>query len=244
MVFHVAVCSADAALRTALQRICSEYFLRRGGKCIVEQMACAAALLQRDTAGARYELYLLELERDNAQEGLAAAAALRSRGCRAPLAFFARTTAHAYKAYKVDAMQYFTLPVRQEELFALLDRAVEPEYGPAMPVSTATGLRVVPFASIEYLECTHHVAHFHLAGGEDVTSLSLRVSFAQMAQPLLEDGRFLQPHRSYVINFAEVKELQNSEFVMNSGARVPIPRGRESAVRVLFKNWLAKARQR
>ena len=64
-------------------------------------------------------------------------------------------------------MQYLLLPVPPEQLDALLARAAEPEYGPAILVATAPGLRVLPFADIEYLECTHHVVHFHLASGED-----------------------------------------------------------------------------
>jgi len=108
------------------------------------------------------------------------------------MAFLAHTPAHAYSAYRVDAMQYLLLPVPPEQLMALLARATEPEYGPAIPVATASGLRVLPFADIEYLECTHHVVHFHLASGEDVPSLSVRVPFAQVAQPLLAE-RELRP---------------------------------------------------
>ena len=93
-----------------------------------------------------------------------------------PLAFAARTAAHAYSAFRVDAMQYLLLPVHQQELSALLARATEPEYGPVILVTTASGLRALPFADIEYLECTHHVVHYHLASGEDVASLSLTSS--------------------------------------------------------------------
>jgi len=105
-------------------------------------------------------------------------------------------------------------------------------------VSTAAGLRALPFANIEYLECTHHVVHFHLATGEDVPSLSLRVPFAEVAKPLLADDRFLQPHRSYVVNLAAAEQLAAGEFRMRSGARVPIPRGKEAAVRARFKAWM------
>ena len=159
-------------------------------------------------------------------------------GARAPLAFFAHTPAHAYNAYRVDAMQYLLLPFRPEQFTALLDRATEPEYGPVIAVSTAAGLRALPFANIEYLECTHHVVHFHLATGEDVPSLSLRVPFAEVAKPLLADDRFLQPHRSYVVNLAAAEQLAAGEFRMRSGARVPIPRGKEAAVRARFKAWM------
>ena len=231
MIFHIAVCGADAGLRAGLERQCMEYYARREDACIVEQLPGAEVLLQRDAAGARYELYLIELGTGAKPEGLAAAAELRRRGRRAPLAFVARTPTHAYSAYRVDAMQYLLLPVTQQELSALLDRATDPEYGPAMTVNTAQGLRVLAYACIEYLECTHHVVHFHLTSGEDVASLSLRVPFSAVADPLLADGRFLQPHRSYVVNLKCVSLLAPGELRMESGVRIPVPRGREAAVR-------------
>ena len=231
MIFHIAVCGTDAGLRAGLERQCMEYYARREDACIVEQLPDAETLLQRDAAGARYELYLMELSTGANPEGLAAAAELRRRGRRAPLAFVARTPTHADSAYRVDAMQYLLLPVTQQEVSALLDRATEPEYGPAMTVNTAQGLRVLAYACIEYLECTHHVVHFHLTSGEDVASLSLRVPFSAVANPLLADGRFLQPHRSYVVNLKCVSLFAPGELRMESGARIPVPRGREAAVR-------------
>ena len=235
MIFHIAVCSPDPVLRGRVQRHCMEYYARRADACIVEQLESTAALLQQEEAGSRYELYLIELPAANPCSGLQAAAELRRRGVRAPLAFLAHTTAYAYEAFRVDAMQYLHIPFRPEQLTALLDRATEPEYGPVIPVTTAMGLRALPFADIEYLECTHHVVHYHLASGEDVASLSLRVPFSEVAKPLLADARFLQPHRSYVVNLAAAAQLSSGELWMRSGARVPIPRGREPAVRAAFR---------
>ena len=238
MIFHIAVCSPDAVLRGRVQRHCLEYYARRADACIVEQLEDAGALLRKEDAGSRFELYLIELTAANPAAGLQAAAQLRQRGVRAPLAFLAHTPAYAYEAFRVDAMQYLQIPFRPEQLTALLDRATEPEYGPAMTVVTAEGLRALAYAQIEYLECTHHVVHFHLLSGEDVVSLSLRVSFAEVAKPLLEDGRFLQPHRSYVVNLAAAQLLTAGELQMCSGARIPIPRGREGAVREAFRSWI------
>ena len=240
MIFHIAICSPDPVLRGRVQRHCLEYYARRADACIVEQLESAADLLRQEAGGTRYELYLIELTASGPAEGLQAAAQLRQHGVRAPLAFFARTPAYAYEAFRVDAMQYLQISFRPEQLTALLDRATEPEYGPAIPVATASGLRVLPFADIEYLECTHHVVHFHLASGEDVPSLSVRVPFAQVAQPLLADERFVQLHRSYVVNLAAVSQLAAGEFWMQSGARVPVPRGREPAARTALRDYLEK----
>ena len=244
MIFHIAICSPDGALRSRLEHQCMEFFARREDACIVEQLQSPETLLQQDAAGLRYELYLIELAAVARPEGLAAAVArpeglaaaaeLRRRGRRAPLAFVARTPAHAYSAYRVDAMQYLLQPVHQPEVSALLKRAVEPEYGPTLTVTTADGVRALAYAEIEYLECTHHIVHFHLTTGEDVASLSLRVPFSTVAQPLLADGRFVQPHRSYVVNLEAVQLLSPGEVRMRSGARIPISRGREAAVREAF----------
>ena len=111
MIFHIAICSPDGALRSRLEHQCMEFFARREDACIVEQLQGPDALLQQDAAGLRYELYLIELPSTAAAASLRAAAALRSRGRRSPLAFLAHTPAHAYSAYRVDAMQYLLLPV-------------------------------------------------------------------------------------------------------------------------------------
>ena len=238
MIFHIAICSPDGALRSRLEHQCMEFFARREDACIVEQLQSPEALLQQDAAGLRYEPYRIEPAAVARPEGRTAAAELRRRGRRSPLAFVARTTAHAYSAYKVDAQQYLLLPVRPRELSALLARATEPEYGPSVTVNTAEGLRALPYAGIEYLECTHHIVHIPLTSGEDVPTLSLRVPFSAVAQPLLADGRFLQPHRSYVVNLAEADLLSAGELRMRSGARISIPRGREGAVRDAFQQWV------
>ena len=57
MVFHIAVCSPDAALRSGLERQCMEYFARRQDACIVQQLPDADALLRRDAEGERFDLY-------------------------------------------------------------------------------------------------------------------------------------------------------------------------------------------
>ena len=92
MIFHIAICSPDGALRSRLEHQCMEFFARREDACIVEQLQSPEALLQQDAAGLRYELYLIELAAVARPEGLTAAAELRRRGVRAPLAFLAVST--------------------------------------------------------------------------------------------------------------------------------------------------------
>ena len=138
MIFHIAICSPDGALRSRLEHQCMEFFARREDACIVEQLQSPEALLQQDAAGLRYELYLIELAAVARPEGLTAAAELRRRGVRAPLAFLAHTTAYAYEAFRVDAMQYLQISFRPEQLTALLSGDTEVPRLTVVPVSLRT----------------------------------------------------------------------------------------------------------
>ena len=75
MIFHIAVCSPDSVLRSRVERQCLDYYARRDDACIIEQLDSPEALLARDDAGERYELYLIELPSTAAAASLRAAAA-------------------------------------------------------------------------------------------------------------------------------------------------------------------------
>ena len=44
MIFHIAICSPDGALRSRLEHQCMEFFARREDACIVEQLQSPEAL--------------------------------------------------------------------------------------------------------------------------------------------------------------------------------------------------------
>ena len=52
MIFHIAICSPDGALRSRLEHQCMEFFARREDACIVEQLQSPEALLQQDAVRA------------------------------------------------------------------------------------------------------------------------------------------------------------------------------------------------
>lgn len=237
MSFRVAICSADPLNRTACQTLCSEYFAQRPGGCVLLPFAAGADLLEELRGGMPFDLFLLDIQPGRA-DGLTAAQALRAAGVRAPIIFTAGGPEQAYEAFRVDALQYLLRPVDRRQLFDALDRAVEPQAGPVLAVTTPQGLRGVAYHDIVYVECTDHVLHFHRADGTVLRSSSLRVPFVQAAAPLLRDPRFLQPHRSYVVNLDQVERLSRAGFEMSSGVTVPIPREKYAEIRARYLRYL------
>lgn len=237
MNFQVAICEADLLDRTACQTLCGEYFASRPGGCQIAAFAAGSELLESVRQGSRFDLFLLDVQpaRPN---GIDLAQALRAQSVRSPIVFLAATREYAYEAFRVDALQYLLKPVGRGPLFEALDRAVEPQAGPVLPVTTSFGLCGVSFHDIVYVECTDHVLHFHRLDGTVLRSVSLRVPFASAAAPLLQDPRFLQPHRSYVVNLDHVVRLSRVGFEMTDGATVPVPREKYPAIHSRYLAYL------
>ncbi len=231
--FRVALCLPSAGQRRAIQTLCEEYFAHRS-----EQLEIHSLAEKRLDALLKSDLVFLSVQgaRPN---GLDTAQALRNAGGTGAIVFLASGPEYAMDAFAVSATQYFIPPIAEMRLFAMLDRLMLTRRGPAFAVPTREGLVRVAHRDVEYVECTDHILHFHLQDGSLVRSTTLRVPFKEALADLMAYGQFYQPHRSYVVNLDAVQCLTDNEFVMQSGAKVPVPRGRVAEAREVFRSVLA-----
>ncbi len=235
MRFQIAICSPIPERITAARNLCREYFQTRNEVCKVTTFSRFEELLHTEVS---YDLYLISLttpaKGQTIPEGLKIVQLLRAKGMIHPVIFVAASPKWAYDAFRVDALQYLPSPLQREALFSALDRAVEPEHGPIFALRTNHGICGIPFSEIESVECTDHVLHFHRIHQSTLSSVTLRIPLNQAIERLLADKRFLQPHRSYVINLSQVARICPAEFEMKSGDRIPIPRGRFSQLKAAY----------
>ncbi len=80
-------------------------------------------------------------------------------------------------------------------------------------------LRAVRYRDISFIEATRNTVTYYLTDG---TSEEVYTSFHETAELLLTDSRFVQCHRSYVINMNEIDTIIGYEIVMRTGAHVQI----------------------
>ncbi len=195
-----------------------------------------------------YDAYLLPLDapenRQRMPDGLLLAKKLRSKGMFNPIIFVATSPEWAYEAYRVNALQYLPIPLSADLLYPALERAVKPTRSPAFALHTANGIHAIPFREIETVECTNHTLLFHRYARSSICSLTLRVPLRTALAPLLQDIRFVQPHRSYVINLSQVEQLGAGEFIMKSGATIPVSRERYANMKASFVAFLADGQRR
>lgn len=200
-------------------------------------------MLIRDiTARSFCDLYILDVQMPR-MSGIALGQYIRERDDACLIIYQTVTTDYAFEAYSVSAFQYLLKPLSREKLFPVLDKAVfqlssRKEEG--MVVKTAGGVSYVPYHTINYIEQRNRSMEFHLVTGHSVTSLCLRESIDKTLAGLLEDGRFLRPHKSYVVNMDRIRQYEGDAMVLESGDVLPIAKSRAAMAKKEYLDYLAR----
>lgn len=147
----------------------------------------------------------------------------------------------AFESFSSNPINYLLKPIDKERLFQTLDLAiskVNTAEENIMTIKTKDGLRVVKLTSIIFCEYVKHTVLYTLMGGERLTTRTISESFSEHVRPLLSDGRFLQPHSSFVLNMSRVEGFSKDGFVMRGGTVIPIPAKQYPAVRDTYMDYL------
>lgn len=147
----------------------------------------------------------------------------------------------ALEAFSSNPIDYLLKPVDKERLFQTLELAiskVKTGEENIIAIKTKDGLRVVKLSSINFCEYVKHTVQYTLMGGERLSTRTIPESFAEHVRPLLADGRFLQPHSSFVLNMSRVEGFSKDGFAMRGGRVIPISAKQYPAVRDTYMDYL------
>ena len=97
-------------------------------------------------------------------------------------------------------------------------------------------IKGVLLRDVLYFEAVNKMVRLVLKSGEEIM---VRIPL-QDIYDRYRNYKIVRCHRSYVVNLAAASQLSVGELWMRSGARVPIPRGREAAVRAAFRKFLER----
>lgn len=219
----IAICDDNGEDSARIRELIRQYSQERPG--VEPEAVCfesGQALLDAVSAGRTFSLYLLDILMPGLS-GIALADRLAELRVRAPVIFLTSSPEYALDAFRVRAQDYLLKPVEPEALFAALDEALAGQFRPRpVLIATEDGEIAVPVDRIAYAECNIHRVRYHLADGSVLMSRTLRVPFSQAVRPLLESSRFLQPHRSYVVNADHIQCLADGCLTLMDGQTVPV----------------------
>lgn len=124
------------------------------------------------------------------------------------------------EGYEVAALHYLLKPVREDKLFAVLDRAAEKLSKNEKVLHFEAGGEMIriPVHQIRYADVSGNYVTVHASD-----DLTVKMTLGELESEL--DDRFLRVSRSAVVNLTQVSRVTRTEIRLQDGAVIPLPRG-------------------
>ena len=222
---HFAICDDEPAQVQFLSQLVTNWCAGRGEVCQITCYSSAEALLFAWEEAPLADILLLDILMGQ-MNGMELARKLRQKQARLQILFITGTPDFVFSGYDVEAVSYLMKPVRPEALDRCLSLACArlSRQSPEVLVEVGDLCRRVPLAEILYLESFGHTTVLHTAQGD----LESRKGI-QSWEDCLPDS-FFRLHRSYLISLDHVAAITKTAVELDSGIRLPIPRGKWEAV--------------
>lgn len=237
--FRIAICDDLPEQLTVISEYISEYISSHALEAEIRQFAHPDVLLTACEME-RFHIYILDIVMPMVS-GIDVGRTIRRLDREAQIIFATTEPSFALESFQANPINYLIKPLDKEKFFQTLELAlakVNAEDEAVVTIRTVEGLRVIPVSSIIFCEYMNHSVKYALAGGETLTTRSIRESFAKHITPLLSDKRFIQPHASFVLNMNRVEAFSKNGFVMRGGAVIPISTKQYASVRDAYMDHL------
>lgn len=239
---HIALCDNEPEQRQHLSQMVQTYLENRPE--LIPKLHVYASperLLSAVKTGGDFDLYLLDVLMPGIS-GIELGLLLRKMDCEGEIIYITASQEYALDSYRTHADGYLLKPLAQEDLDAALDHALgisRQKRVPSILVKTKTGVVRLAFDDILYVELVNRTLCYHLRGREPVSSLTLRTSFQQAVEPLMEDPRFFRNGSSFAVNLYYVQRIEKNGLYLDGGICVPLTRGMQGeASRRWSEFWL------
>ncbi|MBR3555726.1 MAG: response regulator transcription factor [Oscillospiraceae bacterium] len=217
MTISILVCDDLPEERMNLVRMLRHYEQEKGLELRLETAADGSELLAMWKPD-RWDLIYLDIFMPQV-DGIEAARKLRKVDDICEIVFATTSRRHGMEGYEIHALDYLTKPFAQSDVDSVMDWFMQQraEKCHALTVRTAEGEESIRAKDILYIESRGHSCVIHAREQE----ISVRGSIDELAAGL-DAASFFRCHKSFLLNFAHVAEIEQRVFRLDSGETVPI----------------------
>lgn len=228
------------AAETYLREYLRENFSEDEPDIQIDTFNCARDLLKIFKPGI-YQLVILDIVMPEIN-GMQAAQIIRARGDNeAGIVFLTSSDDYILNGYRVFAVGYFMKPITNHAAeFAKTFEYIFPKLCKKNPelILNVNGTAVsVPYQNIFYVDIEDgHKLCIHLANKKFITVNS----YADIADILLKDERFIECYHRIVLNMDYVKLMKEDDFILINDALIPISKRKKKEVKVKYIRYFAR----
>ncbi len=221
MKYKIAICDDAETDRDHLSALARQWAERAGHQLQLSAFPSAESFLFQYAEEKDFQILLLDIEME-AMDGVAMARKLRRENDTIQIVFVTGYSDYISEGYEVEALHYLLKPVKEEKLFAVLDRAAEKLHRNEKVLNLENGgeLIRVPVYEIRYIDVQGNYVTIH--GKEDYV---VRKTLGELAELLAADERFCRVGRSAMVNLSCICKVTKKDIYLNDGSVIPLPRG-------------------
>lgn len=215
----VAICDDTAADRDYLQTLVKRWAADRGHRVELTLYPSAESFLFRYAGDKDVQILLLDIEM-GPMDGVSLARTLRKENDAVQIVFITGYSDYIADGYEVEALHYLMKPVKEEKLFAVLDRAVEKLHSNQRTLLLELPGEVVrlPVYQIRSAEVQGNYVTIHAK-----TDCTVKMTLSELEAQL--DDNFFRLGRSALVNLGCVTRVSKTAVTLNDGTVLPLPRG-------------------
>ncbi|MBE5951698.1 MAG: response regulator transcription factor [Lachnospiraceae bacterium] len=166
-----------------------------------------------------YDLLLLDIEMGE-MDGVTMAKQLRRTNDTVQIVFITGYSDYISEGYEVAALHYLMKPVKEEKMFAVLDRATDKlsRNEKVLNFEVSREMVRVPVYQIWYADVFGNYVTIHAT--QDIT---VKMTLGDLEKQL--DERFYRVGRSVIVNLTQISRVTKAEIKLLDGTAIPLPRG-------------------
>lgn len=226
---RIAICEDDKVTRDYNTLLIHKWAEKKQLNITVDSFSSAENFLFESEDRLEYDLLLLDIQMGK-MNGFELAKTLRGHGFTGALAFITGIIDYAVEGYEVGAVRYILKPVKEDNLFQILDTVYD-EYKKhseqVFILQIGSDVSKIPFENIVYIEAQGH--YVHLAGceggvgGGKPFEKEWKAAFGSIAASFDNQGFFCL-RRGLLVNLLHVSKITKTECTLTNGEALPVAR--------------------
>lgn len=219
MGYKIAVCDDSKADRQFIANLVKRWDAEWGYGVRIDSFSSAENFLFQYGGEKDYDILLLDIEM-GAMDGVSMAKKIRKENDAIQIIFVTGYSDYVLEGYEVAALHYLVKPVKEDKLYAVLNRAVDKlaRNEKVLNFEVSGEMIRVPVYRIRYAQVLGNYVTIH--GEQDLT---VKMTLTELEKLL--DERFYRVGRSAIVNLTQISRVTKSEIRLHDGQVLPLPRG-------------------
>lgn len=232
MIYRLAIVDDSNTDAKFVQVILKNWANQRQANIKAEMFPSAESFLFRYAEDKDWDILLLDIEM-GAMGGVSLAKKIRQSNDSVQIVFITGFADYISEGYEVSALHYLMKPVKQDKLFAVLDRAVTAMQKTERVILLPVGGEMLrlPVGQVQYVEAFSHTVA--IVTGTDTIQVKMAIS---EVEKLLGEG-FIHCHRSYLVGLKHIARLSKMEVILDNGKALPLSRSAAPLVHKAFISY-------